>query len=130
MAYTLTAMLESFVGFLKLHEINITALCTFHWYISSQDHYIQWRHFYQNYFTLNSLKRCAEFRITVCFFTTCISKTLIALTQCKKISTLSTSLYSGRLATAIASVRYEYIDDFRVHMSNFSLQQKIDIVEL
>ena len=39
-AYTLTAMLESFVGFLKLHEINITALCTFHWYISSQVHYI------------------------------------------------------------------------------------------
>ena len=31
---------------------------------------------------------------------------------------------------AVASVRYEYIDDFRVHMSSFSLQQKIDIVEL
>ena len=31
---------------------------------------------------------------------------------------------------AVASVRYEYIDDFRVHMSSFSLQQKIDNIEL
>ena len=72
-------------------------------------------------------KYCAN---TPCSISIVFRKTLIALTQCTKISILSTALSSGRLARAIASVRYEYIDDFRVHMSNFSLQQKIDIVEL
>ena len=67
---------------------------------------------------------------TGCILYTVFRKILIALTQYTKISILSISLYSGRLARAIASVRYDYIDDFRVHMSSFSLQQEIDIVEL
>ena len=47
----------------------------------------------------------------------------------KKILFLNTSLSAGRAATAVSSVRYEYLHYFRVQMSSFTLQQKIDIVE-